>query len=343
MGSLRSRRSCGRNSRSTPRSNSPRSPRLRSRLRLSPRRSRAAPQAPAPSEGERVADEAGGDSDNGLALWLLPVLGLLAFVGGVVGCEGCLAVHPETTADGTRAPGPAEQAAAKPEAKPSTGDGSSPHRAPPRLRRAPPRPRTQTSRCGRSRRTARKEKPTPVKSPAPVVAAKPAPVKEQKPRAPVKESPAPVKAEKPAPAKAAPPKPAPRSPPAKKQRPAPATAEKPAMAKAEKPAVAKAEKPAPVTPQKPAPVVAQKPAAAPEQKPAPVRAQGPSRQRTRRPGRPRPRSPSSSRSPSSRPRHPRRRRRAGRCPTTSYRFPRARTESAAGQERRPRRRAHWVT
>jgi DNA invertase Pin-like site-specific DNA recombinase len=178
-----------------------------------PQEKQTAPQTPAPSAGERVADEPDGD---GLPLWLLPLLGLLAFTGGVFAAKAALRFTQRRRQTARGRPAPAEQPAVRAESKPSAGG---------RVQE----PATEVAAAAPRRSTpAPKEVDQPVrpKQPAPGEKKKPTPVKEQKP-APVEvEKPATVVAQKPAPVE--------------QDKPAPVAEVKPAPGKEHKPAQAPA-------------------------------------------------------------------------------------------------------
>jgi DNA invertase Pin-like site-specific DNA recombinase len=220
-----------------------------------PEKKRTAPPTPAPSEVERAADEPSGGG--GLSLWLLPVGGLLAFVGGVFATKAALALT-----KGRRESARARKAHARTE---PSGDRSSradavapaaavgrsavePARAePPRADPSPevswlPREAEESSSVVSEPVVSEPAEPeqSPPEAPALVDAEQPAPVEAEQP-APVEvEQPAPVEAEQPAPVEAR--QPALQSTSAEKEPPPPPSESAPAEVQGAKP---EAPKPAP--------------------------------------------------------------------------------------------------
>ncbi|MDQ5834517.1 MAG: recombinase family protein [Actinomycetota bacterium] len=240
-----------------------------------PQEKQTAPQTPAPSAGERVAEEPGGD---GLSLWLLPVLGLLAFTGGVFAAKAAVRFTQRRRQTARGRPAPAEQPGARAESKPSAGErvqepATEVAAAAPRRSALAPKQADQPV-GAKPPAPVEKEKPTPVKKPAPVVAEKAAPVKEQKPAPVVAEKPTRVKEQTPTRVTEQKPQPV------KEDKRAPVVAEQPAPEEKKKPVPVKEQEPAPVEVEKPATVVAQKPAPVEQDKPAPVAEEKPAPEKT---------------------------------------------------------------
>ena len=226
-----------------------------------PQDRQTASPTPALSAGQREADEPG---DDGLSLWLLPVLGLLAFAGGVFAAKAALRFTQRRRQKARGRPAAAEQPAAIAQSKPSAGkrvqEPATAVAAPAPTRSAPPTKRADQPVWTKPPARVEKEKPTPVNKPAPVVAEKAAPVKEQKPAPVTVQKPTPLKEDKRATVVAQHPAPEEKKPvPVKEQEPAPVEVEKPAPVLAEKvPPPAKEEKPAPVVAEKAVPATNEK-------------------------------------------------------------------------------------
>ena len=262
-----------------------------------------APQTSAPFEGERAADESGRD---GPSLWLLPALGLLAFVGGVFAVKAAsrLTKRRREAGRGRQAharvePTPARASTAQPQSV-DRSSGAVAARKRRRQHRRPVQPVPPSRKSERMAQSPTEEQPAreasaavASKAPAEMPAAKanePAPAQPPAPAKPEKrERPAAVKAEPAAPAEPVKAK-APAEPvqverpvpaePEQQQRPAdvkaepaapaePVKAELPAPAKEERPAPVKAEPPAPAAPKRAAPVEAERSDPVEAERPAP--------------------------------------------------------------------------
>jgi DNA invertase Pin-like site-specific DNA recombinase len=246
-------------------------------------------QPPILEDSERVAEPT---ADDGLPLWLLPLLGLLAFVGGVFAAKAVLGLMKRRRESGRRRAQPARREPAPAQAQPQTAraERPAPVRAPaapaPAASRpaapVPERPPAEISQPTRADRPASSDvEPAPTKVSAPEPQApkeageieKPAPPKDKRPEPKVEESaaavPAPGRVE---PAETEPPKPkAPEPTPSEPQAPKP-KAPKPMAPRRTAPKPVEAEQPKPVEPERPKPVEAEEPAKAHTQEPVPAEA-----------------------------------------------------------------------
>ncbi len=259
-------------------------------------------QPPIVEDSERVAEPT---ADDGLPLWLLPLLGLLAFVGGVFAAKAVLGLLKRRRESGRRRAPPARRepapAPAQPQAAPAERPAPVPAPAAPApaaLRPAAPMPEqppaeiSQPTRADRPASSDAEPAPTKVSAPEPQVPKeageieKPAPPKDKRPEPKVEEPGAAVPAlGRVEPADTEPPKPkAPEPTPSEPQAPkpkapkptAPRTAPIPVEAKRPEP---KVEEPAPQAsaprPAEPAETEPPKPEAPKPEAPSPAKEQRP--------------------------------------------------------------------
>jgi DNA invertase Pin-like site-specific DNA recombinase len=248
-------------------------------------------QPPIVEDSERVAEPT---ADDGLPLWLLPLLGLLAFVGGVFAAKAVLGLLKRRRESGRRRAPPARRepapAPAQPQAAPAERPAPVPAPAAPApaaLRPAAPMPEqppaeiSQPTRADRPASSDAEPAPTKVSAPEPQVPKeageieKPAPPKDKRPEPKVEEPaaavPAPGRVE---PADTEPPKPkAPEPTPSEPQAPKPKAPKPTAPRTAPKPV--EAEQPKQVEPERPRPVEAEEPAKEHTREPVPVEAKRP--------------------------------------------------------------------
>jgi DNA invertase Pin-like site-specific DNA recombinase len=250
-----------------------------------PEKKQTEPPTPAPSEVQRAADEP--RDEGGLSLWLLPVGGLLAFVGGVFATRAALALtkgrreraRARKAHAGTE-PTPARAATAEPQG----ADGSS------RADVVVPAAAMAISpvESVQAEPPSREEAEPPPADPSPGISWLP-----REAEGPSSEVTEPTRAQEPSP-DAGEPTETEGSPP---ETPAPDDAEQPAPVEAEQPAPVEAEQPAPVEAEEaeqPAPVEAEdaeQPApveAEDAEQPVPVEARQPARRRGAKPKAPKP-------------------------------------------------------
>jgi DNA invertase Pin-like site-specific DNA recombinase len=218
-----------------------------------------ASQPPTLGESERVAEPA---ADDGLPLWLLPLLGLLAFVGGVFAAKAVLGLMKRRRESGRRRAPPARREPAPGQAQPQAA-----------VAERPPAEISEPTRADQPAPSDAEPAPTKVSAPKPQLPKeageieRPAPPKDKRREPKVEE---PVAAAPPGrvePADTEPPKPkAPEPTPSKPRVPKP---------RVPKPTAPKPEAPRPVEAERASPVETEHPATERPMKPVPVEAKRP--------------------------------------------------------------------
>ena len=241
-----------------------------------PEKKQTEPPTPAPSEVQRAADEPG--DEGGLSLWLLPVGGLLAFVGGVLATRAALALtkgrreraRARKVQAGTE-PTPARAATAEPQG----ADGSS------RADVVVPAAAMAISAVEsvQAEPPSREEAEPPPVDPSPGISWLP-----REAEGSSSEVTEPKKAQEPSP-DAGEPMETEGSPP---ETPAPDDAEQPVPVEAEEAVPVEAEQPAPVEAEQPVPVEAEQPVPVEAEQPAPVEARQAAEGRGAKPKAPKP-------------------------------------------------------
>jgi DNA invertase Pin-like site-specific DNA recombinase len=235
-------------------------------------------QPPILEDSERVAEPT---ADDGLPLWLLPLLGLLAFVGGVFAAKAVLGLMKRRRESGRRRapPAPREPAPRQPQPQPAQAERPAPATAPLKPAAEPAPTKVSAPKPPLPKEAGEIEKPVPPREPRP----------EPKVEQPAAAAPAPARVppadtETPKPKAPEPPPPEPQAP--KPKAPTPVEAEEPAKERPKEPVTLEARRPEPKVdepaPQAPAPRRAEpadveppKPEAPKPETPSPAKARPP--------------------------------------------------------------------